>query len=269
MQQVVILLSRATSSDGDGKALVIPYQGAVGQTQVRAGHYAADSNGDPSSSGAIREEPCLLGFYSSDVGASQCTQVRAGYFTTDGAGTAVDTAAEAEEACSSGYFSSTAGASACTQVQAGYFATNGTGTGVNAAAVAEEICDAGYYSAAGATVCTACEAGKFALFMSAGATSSDTCLDCNSGYTTDSPATVAANGEVESEKDSICVCALGYGRETSGDDSTSCTICSPGYFSGTTDDTSCNEVAQDSTKVLQEAHPASPALQVSTWRQAT
>ena len=123
------------ASDGDGKALVIPYQGAVGQTQVRAGHYAADSNGDPSSSGAIREEPCLLGFYSSDVGASQCTQVRAGYFTTDGAGTAVDTAAEAEEACSSGYFSSTAGASACTQVQAGYFATNGTGTGVNAAAV--------------------------------------------------------------------------------------------------------------------------------------
>ena len=92
------------ASDGDGNALVIPYQGAVGQTQVRAGHYAADSNGDPSSSGAIREEPCLLGFYSSEVGAPQCTQVRAGYFTTDGAGTAVDTAAEAEEACSPGIF---------------------------------------------------------------------------------------------------------------------------------------------------------------------
>ena len=111
---------------------------------------------------------------------------------------------------------------------------------MNTAAVAEEICDVGYYSAAGATVCTACEAGKFALFDEHWCNLIG-CLSCNSGYTTTSSATVAANGEVENEKDSICVCALGYGRETRWRRFTSCTICSPGYFSGSTDDSSCNE----------------------------
>ena len=171
---------------------------------------------------------CACGYYKGSAGNVACTKTTAGYYAT-GTGNTGQTKASA---------GSYAAAGACQQT----VCPVGSSSAAGSDAVADCSCNAGYGGdASGGSSCTKCSAGYYK--SSAGNTScskvSANCYASGTGSTTACPSSCPTNSSSAAGADSRedCSCNAGYGGDAR---TSSCTVCSPGYYKSSAGNTSCS-----------------------------
>lgn len=201
--------------------------------------------------------------------------------------------------CANGTYSSTAGSTTCTVCPNGQFALSPGSTACQtcASCLAGEYpagcgtaygvctkCPGGYFSIAGDFVCTGCPLGMYSTVV--GATSSAVCALCSAGSYSTSPSsdctlcptgyTTQGTGTVSPSECNTCqlgaystagACALcGQGAYSSMLDSTQCSNCTAGWFSGA-GASACQACPAGkylySTSIAAPSTPPAPAATVS------
>ena len=174
-----------------------------------------------STPGALMCTPCTPGFYSS-MGATSCSTCNAGSYLSPVSATPSAPCVQ----CPPGSFSSAAGALQCAPCEPGYFSEAGAtgctacdaGTFLNATSGVCDPCQPGTSSQRAAVTCTACQANTFAA---ADATACLSCPDSSTSY-------------VGSPDLSSCTCALGAVPKYAADNRTfACVQCSAGSYHDT------------------------------------
>ena len=221
--------SNATSCTAAGSGYYVSTTGATAQSACTSWRANTNTNGATGSTGTSACV-CKAGYY---LNGSTCTACSTGKYKSANSNATSCTAA------SSGYYVSTTGAtsqSACTSWRANTNTNGATGSTSTSACV----CKAGYYL--NGSACTACAAGKYKSANSNATSCSNVNANCyttGTGSTTACPSSCPSNSSSPAGSDSQddCSCNAGYGGDAR---TSSCTICSPGYYKSSAGNTSCS-----------------------------
>ena len=163
--------------------------GAVSQEEVRVGSYACMNgnieNGFGPDKGADKECPCPAGMYTNSSGQIFCLSASKGYFTVNATGSETSSGAIGQKVSKFGYYTVDANGNAASfrasgqkMVRKGSYACNNgsviNGIGVSSRADGACPCPPGKYTGANAQItCQLCGIGKY--FTSFGATNCTAC----------------------------------------------------------------------------------------------
>ena len=175
--------------------------------------------------------PCPIGKYSNVAGALSCTN------------------------CASGYFMAGTGRTACNQVAAGNKAT-GFNIEDSTGATGWVGCGVNKYSAAGATICQYCDAGKFAAMPGVISNGPTACLDCQAGSyglgVAAGCASCPAGKFVNTVGSTFCNNCPAGTFSVAG--ATACTSCPSGFSSNNAGSSECLSCATGNCNVLESQY---------------